>query len=781
MKESNKNTGSRLRVAAAGVLATLLALPPSYGGAASDQQLRIRVLSNRADLISGGDALVEVMMPAGSSAAQLRMDEDGRDVRQAFAARKDGRITGMITGLSLGDNVVTARLSDGRAAQITIKNHPIGGPVFAGPQVQPWVCQAGALDKQCNAPTTYDFLYAPAVISGGGANVPGVGGVGGFRPYDPANPPSSSQIATTTTDNGVTVPYIIRVETGYMDRDQYAIAALYDPAQPWTPWSPQPQWNRKLLITHGASCGIDHQTGTAPSVTDDAGLSRGFIVMSTALDNAGHNCALITQAESLIMAKEHLIEAYGEIRYTIGTGCSGGSLVQYQVANAYPGLYQGILPQCSFPDAWSTAQQLVDYHLIREYVEHPDRWAPGVVWDPVTIGLVEGHPNHVNSIVLDELYFTATGDPDNPCAGVSDAERYDAQTNPKGVRCTLADVMVNVFGRRPQDGFAGRPLDNIGVQYGLSALMSGLITPAQFADLNAKVGGADIDAEPTAERIAADRPALANAYRSGAINTASNLDQTAIIDLRGPDPGAFHDSYRAWAVRARLEREHGTHANQVIWGGAAPIIGDVNYTTFGLVAMDRWLAAIEKDHRDLPLAQKIIEDKPADIHDQCSDGIGHVIPVEEACPLIVPIYSTPRVVAGESIATDNNKCTLKPLRRSDYTPVQFSDAQWAQIEQTFPTGVCDWSKPGVDEQDTIPWQTYHDRVGGRGLGVAPASRPLGASASAGSPRVLSGQIPADELPATGLVGVRLAGFVALGIAIAVAAMMRPVRGRRSRP
>ncbi|HJR19204.1 MAG TPA: DUF6351 family protein [Actinomycetota bacterium] len=759
------------------LLAALIAVPPAPGGAAPDDAVRLKVLSNRADLISGGNALVEVTLPTGSRAQDLRVDDDGRDVRNAFAARKDGRILGKVEGLALGNNVITARLPDGRGASLTVKNHPIGGPVFSGPQIQPWKCQEGAFDKQCNAPTTYEFLYAPAGIGGAGPNVPGVGGVGSFRPYDPANPPSSAQIATTTTDQGVTVPYIIRVETGYMDRDQYAIAVLYDPAAPWTPFAPQPQWNRKLLITHGASCGIDHQTGTAPSVTDDAGLSRGFIVMSTALDNAGHNCNIVTQAESLIMAKEHLIESYGEIRYTIGTGCSGGSLVQYQVANAYPGVYQGILPQCSFPDAWSTAQQLADYHLVRLYVEHPERWGPGVVWDPVTIGAVEGHPNHVNSIILDELYFTATGDPDNPCAGVSEAERYNAQTNRKGVRCTLADYMINVFGPRPQDGFAGRPLDNVGVQYGLNALMSGLITPAQFADLNEKVGGADIDAEPTTERVVADRPALARAYSSGAINTASNLNQTAIIDLRGPDPGAFHDSYRAWAVRARLEREHGTHANQVIWGGAAPIIGDVNYTTLGLVAMDRWLAAVEKDERNIPLAKKIIADKPADIHDQCSDGIGHVIPVEALCPLIVPIYTTPRVVAGESIATDNNKCRLKPLRRTDYLPVTFTEPQWAQVQAAFPTGVCDWSKPGVDEQDTIPWQTYDGVVGGRGLGAVPASRPLSGTVAAGSPpRVLAGkQAPAESLPATGI-----PGFGAAWPAIAFAAAAALTTLRRTR-
>jgi uncharacterized tannase-like protein DUF6351 len=710
------------RLVSMSLVVLVMGLVPAAGEAVGGD-VEIRILSNRSDLISGHDAYVEIVLPDGADPAGLQVDDDGRDVTSAFAMRADGRITGFITGLSLGANVLTARLPGGTGATITIVDHPNEGPVFSGPQIQPWVCQESAVDEGCNQPTTYEFMYAPA-LGGAGANVPGVGGVGGFQPYDPNSPPPPGSVATTTTDQGVTVPYIIRVETGYQDRDQYAIAVLFDPSKPWAPWAPQPQWNRKLLITHGASCGIDHTTGTAPSVTDDAALSRGFAVMSTALDNAGHNCSIVTQAESLIMAKEHLVESYGEIRYTIGTGCSGGSLVQYQVANAYPGLYQGILPQCSFPDAWSTGQQLADYHVIRGYVEHPNRWAPGVVWDPLSIGAVDGHPNHINGVILDELYFTVLGVPTNPCAGVSDAERYEPKTNPDGVRCTLADYMVNVFDRRPSDGFAGRPLDNVGVQYGLSALKSGQITPAQFVDLNAKVGGADIDGNPVPNRIEADSPALANAYRSGAINVTNNLDQTAIIDLRGPDPGAFHDAYRAFAVRARLEREHGTYANQVIWQGFAPIIGDVTYTTQGLIAMDRWLAAVEADHSDRPLAEKLIADRPADVHDQCSDGIGQVIPSEDVCPLVVQIYTTPRVVAGESLATDSNKCQLKPLRHSDYLPVQFTTAQWAQMEATFPTGVCDWSKPGIDQQPTIPWQTYADQVGGRPLGPVPVSTPL---------------------------------------------------------
>ena len=717
---------ARLRRACFGTLLVAGLLLGSVAGTAHARAgLGIEVLSNRADLISAGDALVAVRAPRSVDPSTIRVRVDGRDVTERFATRPNGRFEGLLAGLKRGTSVLRATAPSVDGAEIAITNHPNGGPVFSGPQIKPWRCQPTARDAQCNQPPRYEYMYKSSVT-------------GLLGSYDPENPPSD--VANTTTDEGETVPFIIRIETGYQDRDQYKIAVLFDPDEPWKPWAPQRGWNHKLVITHGASCGIDHQAGTAPSVTGDTvlgsspavALGRGFAVMSTALDNAGHNCNIVTQAESLVMAKERLIEQYGEIRYTIGTGCSGGSLTQQQVANAYPGVYQGILPQCSFPDAWSTGQQLADYHVVRKYVENPTRWAPGVLWTPLEIAAVEGHPNHVNSIILDSLYFTTLGDPTNPCAGVSDAERYDPQTNPGGVRCTLADYMVNVFGRRAEDGFAGRPLDNVGVQYGLQALERDQITPAQFVDLNAKVGGAGIDAERTEERVAADQPALANAYRSGAINGANNLDRVAIIDLRGPDPGAFHDAYRSWAVRARLEREQGEPPrNHVIWMGHVPLIGDPNYTTEGLLAMDEWLAAVEADHSGASLAEKIAAHRT--VEDRCSNvpGVEQIeLPVlGQVCRLqhVETRYATPRMIAGEGVETDNNKCRLKPLRRSDYYPVEFTDPQWTSLRQAFPAGVCDWSRPGVSQQDTIPWMTYEDTVGGEPLGPAPRSTtvPLG--------------------------------------------------------
>jgi hypothetical protein len=709
----------------------------------------IHVVSDRADLISGGDALVSIALPHGVAPSDVQVVLNGAAVTRQFGVRPDGQFEGLVHGLQVGTNALSA-IVPGAASQATIVNHPLGGPIFAGPQLKPWACQNGSSDLHCFARTTYSYQYKSSTT-------------GTMQPYDPANPPSD--VATVTTQNGTTVPFIVRIETGYEDRDQYQIAVLFQPGKAWTAWAPQPQFDHKLLITHGASCGIDHQSGTAPSVTSDTvgvpggpglssspttALGMGYAVMSTALDNAGHNCNLVTEAESLVMAKEHLVEHYGTLRFTIGTGCSGGSLVQQQVANAYPGIYQGILPQCSFPDAWSTGQQLADYHLTRSYFESPTKWGTGVVWTPNQIAAVEGHPNHGNAVIFDSVYWNALANPSNVCAGVPANQVYDAKTRPDGVRCTLMDDMINVFGPRPHrswsanekadgHGFGGIPLDNVGVEYGMTALQQGVITPAQFVDLNDKIGGENIDLQPTKARFAADEPALRNDYRSGAVNETNNLSSVAIIDLRGPDPGAFHDAYRSWTIRARLEAQEGHFpTNDVIWFGETPLIGDPNYTTEALQAMDRWLDAVSADHRAVPLSTKIAADKPADVHDQCSDipgvdavsvpGVGPVCELPQAQTQ----FSTPRVAAGESIATDIEKCQLKPLRRADFYPTVFTASQWADLQQDFPTGVCDYTKPGVDQANTIGWQTYqsdaagHQVVyGGEPLGPAPTDSGTG--------------------------------------------------------
>src|SRR5205085_8186497 len=106
-----------------------------------------------------------------------------RDVTSSFAARVNGQILGVVSGLRVGPNVLAATLPGGRGARITITNHPKGGPVFSGPQVQPWVCGTASqglgkpTDKKCDAPTKYSFECKSS-------------STGQFESYDPKTPPS---------------------------------------------------------------------------------------------------------------------------------------------------------------------------------------------------------------------------------------------------------------------------------------------------------------------------------------------------------------------------------------------------------------------------------------------------------------------------------------------------------------------------------------------------------------------------------------------------------------
>jgi putative cell wall-binding protein len=685
--------------------ASLLGLAPLSAEPAGE--VHIEVLSNRADIISGGDALVEVIVPDGADADSLTVDVDGVDVTAAFGSRAGGRYIGLVDGLREGDNRLTATLPDGSGAHITITNHPISGPVFSGPHIEPWTCAAGATDEDCNRETTYSYHY----VSSNPLR-------SGFQSYDPENPPSD--VATTTTDEGNEVPFIVRQEIGVIARDEYRVAVLYDPAEPWEPWAPQAGYNGKLVITHGASCDTHYQQASAPGVLNEDVLGAGFAVMSHALNNAGHNCNIVTQAESMIMTKEHVVETYGELRYTIGTGCSGGALAQYQTANAYPGLYQGISPACSYPDAWSSAMQYVDYELLRDYFESGDGVAAG--FTPLQWAAVYGHPNPTNPITFTEV-IPSSGNPSRSCPGVPSEDVYHPEDNPDGVRCSLQDYMRNIFGTFPDTGFARRPWDNIGVQYGLQALSDGLILPSQFVDLNASIGSYDYDYRHVTERGDGDPFALDALYRSGANNTASNLDEVAIIDLRGPDPGAFHDVYRTYALRERLIREHGHADNQILWRGSVALFGDVTFSNEAIFALDRWLAAVEADDRDVPLAEKIVEGRPADVDHRCTSGAGQDAPAAY-CDTVVEAYSTPRMEAGMPETDDVQKCALKPLDPADY-PVDFTEEQWATLEATFPDGVCDYSQPDPHKTETVPWLTYANGPGGQPLGDPPASVPFG--------------------------------------------------------
>ena len=135
---------------------------------------------------------------------------------------------------------------------------------------------------------------------------------------------------------------------------------------------------------------------------------------------------------------------------------------QHTIANAYPGIYQGLVTTCSYPDTLTAGAQFADYHLLRKYFEDPSRWSDGVVWSPTQMAEVEGHLTHMNAVVADEGLFKAALNPENDCSGTVDtvpgdpSTRYDSETNPAGVRCSVLDIMVNLLGRRPEGSWSAQ-------------------------------------------------------------------------------------------------------------------------------------------------------------------------------------------------------------------------------------------------------------------------------------------------------------------------------------
>jgi hypothetical protein len=318
--------------------------------------------------------------------------------------------------------------------------------------------------------------------------------------------------------------------------------------------------------------------------------------------------------------------------------------------------------------------------------------------------------------------------------GVGPTARYDPATNPFGARGDVYDHTVNVYGvipNTPVPGiakFAQRPLDNVGVQYGLGALNAGAQVPAvphitvdDFLDLNANVGGVDIDFNRIPTRTVHYPDATKRAYQGGRIlSGGGGLASTAIITRSGGNDllvaGDVHLRYHSFAIRQRLINANGHYGNQVIVGNLAP-------SELLLDQMGNWLTAVVADTSNRSRAEKVVANKPVggkdlehDVVDACWTSATMTPPntriVEPQvlegtglCNTLFPRGVPPEFVAGAPIALDIIKCQLKPIDMADYK-VAFNAEQRARLAAIFPTGVCDWSKKGVKQMKSVPWASY---------------------------------------------------------------------------
>ncbi len=738
-----------------------LQTPPLAAG-----QFELLTLSTLPDTVTGGDALVAIRGLAAGAA--FSVTRNGADVTPVFARQDDGEIRGLVTGLIEGENTLVAS-SGGRSATLVVRNHPVTGPVISGPHQTPFACRTeenglGApLDANCSAAPKFQWFYRSSRSQG-------------FSELADPYAPYPSDVMTTTTSDRRAVPFVVRVESRTVNRGVARLAVLDDPAArgPDAPFAPN--WNQRMFYVYGESCGVGyHQGRSAPAfVLGDLGnlqevsgdnllinvagvgdrLGKGDVVVHNTLSAFGVHCNPFISIETAMMMKEHVIEQYGPVEFVVGTNGSGAALQQYNAINNAPGLLSGGMPSATFADIASTAMTVSDCGLLQHYYANSS-----LDWSDRKKAAVNGHNllsgNQFNAIC--ESWRGAFFDRLDPTTGcdVPADQRYHPTERPNGVRCTVQDANVNWLGRDPRTGFARRPLDNVGIQYGLAAFNAGSISFEEFLDLNRNIGGLDIDGNFVAARHAMDPEVEALLYRIGQVIGRGALAEAPVMDIApylDLIPVAnIHEAIRPFTLRARLRAREGAEGStQSIWRG-------VLTQPDAFPTMDEWLVALKagrpagvgshQAHRDSVLAAK-----PAGAQDRCVIGtvggrlelpdqiLGPLgvqapllpglspvaasvplrIDVPESfdapqslgpCGLLLPVTSTPRMVAGMPLSDDVLKCQLKPVDPGDYAAA-LSEPQLAQIREIFPGGVCDYSKPAAgDVQQSLIWPS----VGGRTL------------------------------------------------------------------
>jgi hypothetical protein len=794
-------TRPRLRGWRLGIAALAAAILAACGGGGDHSPVELRTLSNRADLVSDGDVLMEVVAAPATTAANLAVTVNGVDQTSAFVKGADGRITGLVTGLNTGDNVVLASTSDAPGARLVVTNAPRSGPVLSGAQVTPYYCAtptpqpasgntpatnasglAGQPDANCSIATEFKLYYRSTAPSSGTGSC-SLGLPDGAPP--PANPcwktytpgTTPTDMASATTLDGVTMPFIVRVERGTMNRGIYDVAVLFDPGKTWSANAPQAGWNRKIYYSFGSSTGQPRRQ--ARTTINWSGLEeqlkRGYLVAQNSMTDSSRNSNRVMMAETTMMMKEHIIDTYGQVKYTLGTGCSGGSINSNLNLSIMPGVLDGVITICTYPDSETTSMEVGDCTLLVEAYQRPamlSLWSStGLTQAQINArkAAINGHPDqtachawmnlfgsngksgryfyrHVNSADNNTGAITQDATAVNNCELANDAV-YDP-ANPTATanlpRCDAWSWAESIWGKVPGSPAARDTRDNVGVQYGLRALLAGTITAEEFVTLNEVIGGADRDGTARAARTAADAQALDIAYRSGIVASGKNLAKAPILDLRGWDdslinlpPGTppstgIHHQWYSFAVRDRIVRDAGDADNQALWRFARGNFS-VPPAAMGpeaLLAMDQWLNNLVSSTSTGTLEARVRATRPASTADYCllpDDATQTVKRTGAACDdpataarFLIPSLS-PRQVAGGPRTEDVLKCQLKPLAQSDYPADAFTPGQFARLQAVFDTGVCDWTKAGVGQQAAVSPLTFKAGPGGQPLPPAPTS------------------------------------------------------------
>jgi hypothetical protein len=731
-------------------------------------EFQIEVLSSAPDQVSGDDARVDIQLPAGVWPYHVKVYLSGGDVTDAFhATHSDRRLEGVVSGLALGDNELEVRAEpdswpwSSRSPDsfpdpefLTLVNHPIEGPIFSGTHQAVFLCSDNgdranaelgpAIDANCAVDTVTSFKYRTTS--------------GGWADYDPAAPRPADIVQTMTMD-GDTVDFIVRWERGTINRFIYSIAVL-SPASQDVAGPDLSAWNDRLIYYFQGGVAIGHYQGdpSRSRMLYEHGLSRGYAVAYSTGTKTGTHYNLEVGGETAVMVKDRFVSAYANPEYTVGVGGSGGGIQQYVYGQNHPGLLNAGIPQYSYPDMITQTIHVGDCELLERWMDveivlgNP-KWAN---WENRSLlegmNAINGFPNPFLPLVP----FLPPGSSEcvnawrglsplvlNPHFGTAPGISFPDQIS---TEWTHFGDAIQVYGTAA-DGFAASTWDNVGVQYGLGALVNGDIAIAEFLSLNARAGSwknepdmiqegcpffgpcpgpSDVaglqpvpDIYPNlidiwswrnmalspdfgltpAPRKEADPGAIEAAYDHGLVNRGDV--QIPLIDWRNylEDELDMHNSHQSFASRQRLLDFDGDASNQVIW------FTDPGFdqTPMAFEVIDEWMRNIK-----MKPWKGVAGNKPDAAVDSCFDVSGELIYAGDdawdgnlndapngACTQVMPSYSTSRIVAGGPINGDIFKCHLMSvadaIAEGVYGDVVLSGFEIAQLEAIFPDGVCDYT------------------------------------------------------------------------------------------
>lgn len=575
--------------------------------------------------------------------------------------------------------------------------------------------------------------------------------------------------------DGKQLNFVVRVERGTINRFLYSIAmlALYPESLTSPDTLDNSAWNGKLVYKFSGGVGLGHWQGKLRLSKGQGlhyeSLKRGYAVAFSTGNSTVTHYNLNLAAETATMVKQHFAAVYGKPQHTIGLGGSGGAIQQYVIGEHQPGLIDAAIPQLSFPDMVSQTIYVADCGLLERYFDQAYQANPDSKWvdwqlRAKVIGLsASSHAAKSSSVA----------NPFAPQPGASVCSRGWRGEIPKmfnpywapqpyfkalrmyqypdsvitKVKWSYWNDLADIY---PQDeqGFAPNSWDNVGVQYGLRALIDGDIDVTEFIKLNACVGGwkppqemklglypwnrkadqANVDPwdqinmnlSPECEtgkpavRTVGNQVTIRAAFTAGQV-FSGKLD-IPIVDVRWYlEPILdIHHSLGSFSARARMFKSQGHAGNHVIWIAACNETDpeklnkqcDYEPTAAALDVVEQWLQAIKQNP-----AAGVVKNKPAAAVDSCFDAEGGVIysgsdawdgilnnKPSGPCKQAFPIYPTSRMLAGEDIKGDLFMCALKsvPTALADgtYGDVVFSPEQQDQLKLIFLTGVCDYTKPG---------------------------------------------------------------------------------------